>query len=190
MRLTRPSTRPLSALPVAIAAATLALLCAAVPPAPAPAHPLRAPQRPSRSAPGRAAAAAPAPAAAAERLVEEFSFVLSDFAMTHQGEDKRLNITLRYRYVPAIKDSAYPDYQWLMRDVRGFLTGYPNEADYWEIVNKKLTRMLLERYPSLAEVTSTIEVSPTPSLPHVRASTVTRARARARTGEAAPRRQP
>jgi hypothetical protein len=112
-----------------------------------------------------------------ERLVEEFSFVLSDFAMTHQGEDKRLNLTLRYRYVPAIQDTAYPDYQWLMRDLREFLTGYPNETDYWEIVNKKLTGMLLERYPSLASVTSTIQVSPTASLPHVRASTVTRTRA-------------
>jgi hypothetical protein len=34
-------------------------------------------------------------------------------------------------------------------------------------------------YPSVASVTSTIEVSPTPALPHVRASTVTRARAAA-----------
>ena len=63
-----------------------------------------------------------------------------------------------------------------MRDIGQFLTHYPGQMDYWEIVNKQMTQMLLKKYPMLASITSVIEVGPTRSLPHVRLCIVTRSR--------------
>jgi hypothetical protein len=114
--------------------------------------------------------------AAAGSVGEEFAFLLQQFPMYHQREHHRLNIAVRYRYAPGITNAQYPDYQWLMRDIDQFLTHYPSQMDYWEIVNKQMTQMLLKKYPMLASITSVIEVGPTPSLPHVRFCTVTRSR--------------
>jgi len=114
--------------------------------------------------------------AAAGPLDEEFAFLLQQFPMYHQREHHRLNIAVRYRYARGIANKLYPDYQWLMRDIDQFLTRYPGQMDYWEIVNKQMTQMLMNKYPMLASITSVIEVGPTPSLPHVRLCIVTRSR--------------
>ena len=87
-----------------------------------------------------------------------------------------VSIAVRYRYVRGIANQLYPDYQWLMREIEQFLTHYPRPMDYWEIVNKHLTQMLLKKYPMLASVTSVIEVGPTRSVPHARLCIVTRSR--------------
>jgi hypothetical protein len=113
---------------------------------------------------------------AAGPLDEEFAFLLQQFPMYHQREHHRLNIAVRYRYAPGITNAQYPDYQWLMRDIGQFLTHYPGQMTYWEIVNKQMTQMLLKKYPMLATITSVIEVGPTRSLPHVRLCIVTRSR--------------
>ena len=114
--------------------------------------------------------------AAAGPLDEEFAFLLQQFPMYHQREHHRLNIAVRYRYAPGIANKLYPDYQWLMRDIDQFLTYYPGQMDYWEIVNKQMTQMLMKKYPMLASITSVNEVGPTRSLPHVRLCIVTRSR--------------
>jgi len=110
------------------------------------------------------------------RAIEEFSFVIKDFRVDHQGENHNLNISISYRYVANISRSDYPDFRWLAKDVERLLTGYPNEDDYWEIVNKQLTALLLKKYPALTNVTSEIKVDPSPKVAYTRMSRVTRAR--------------
>ena len=110
-------------------------------------------------------------------LMEEFSFLIRDFKVTHQGGNT-LNINVRYRYKANTLVSDYPDFRLIAKDIETFLTNYPNDTDYWEIVNKKITLLLLDKYSALASVTSEIEVSPTTTVPYLRSSIVTRTRGR------------
>ena len=109
-------------------------------------------------------------------LVEEFSFLLKDFRMDHQGQANNLNISISYRYAANITKADYPDFRWLAKDVETFLTNYPNEDDYWEIVNKQITALLLKKYTGVAAITCEIKVDPTSVVPYTRSSRVTRER--------------
>ena len=109
-------------------------------------------------------------------LVEEFSFSLNNFKLDHQGENNNLNIWISFRYVANITKSQYPDFRWLAKDVETLLSHYPNEDDYWEIVNKQVTALLLKKYPALASVTCELKVDPSANVPYSRSSRVTRER--------------
>lgn len=109
-------------------------------------------------------------------LVEEFSFSLKDFKIDHQGENNTLNISISYRYVANITNAEYPDFRRLAKDVETLLTNYPNEDDYWEIVNKEVTSLLLKKYPALIGVTCELKVDPSRNVPYSRSSRVTRER--------------
>jgi len=113
-------------------------------------------------------------------LVEEFSFLIKDFKVDHQSELNTLNITISYRYVVNIPNADYPDFRLLAKDVETLLTNYPNEVDYWEIVNKNLTSLLMKKYPAISRLTSEITADPTRLDPYVRSTRVTRERAPAK----------
>ena len=113
-----------------------------------------------------------------ETLVEEFSFSLKDFKMDHQGETNNLNISISFRYVANITKADYPDFRWLAKDVESLLNNYPNKDDYWEIVNKQVTALLLKKYPALTSVSCEIKVDPSRLVPYARSSRVTRERRR------------
>lgn len=108
--------------------------------------------------------------------IEEFSFLIKDFKMDHQGQANNLNISISYRYVASIKKADYPDFRWLAKDVETLLNSYPNEDDYWEIVNKQITSLLLTKYSGIASITCEIKVDPTSVVPYTRSSRVTRDR--------------
>ncbi|HET6852631.1 MAG TPA: hypothetical protein VFH46_09920 [Pyrinomonadaceae bacterium] len=114
--------------------------------------------------------------AGANGLVEEFSFSIKDFKIDHQGESNVLNISISYRYVDNIANSEYPDFRSLAHDVETFLTSYPNEDDYWEIVNKQITALLLKKYAAITSVTCELKVEPSRLVPYTRSSRATRAR--------------
>jgi hypothetical protein len=115
-------------------------------------------------------------AAYAQALVEEFSFTIKDFKMDHQTQTNNLNISISYRYLTNIQKSDYPDFRWLAKDVESLLANYPNKDDYWEIVNKQITSLLLNKYPGVASVTCELKVDPTSLVPYTRSSRVTRER--------------
>lgn len=102
--------------------------------------------------------------------------MLKDFKIDHQGENNVLNISISFRYEPSITKAEYPDFRWLAKDVETLLSNYPNEDDYWEIVNKQVTALLLKKYPALASVTCELKVDPSRNVPYSRASRVTRER--------------
>jgi hypothetical protein len=68
---------------------------------------------------------------------------------------------VRYEYKSGIPDNAYPDFRYMARDIEAYLANYPNEVDYWELVNKKLTAIPLEKYTVLRKIAAEITVSPT-----------------------------
>ena len=109
-------------------------------------------------------------------LVEEFSFLIKDFKIDHQGETNVLNISISYRYTANISNSEYPDFRSLARDVETFLSNYPNEDDYWEILNKQITALLLKKYPTITSVTCELKVEPSRLVPYTRSSRATRER--------------
>ena len=115
-------------------------------------------------------------AAYSQSLVEEFSFVIKDFKMDHQTQTNNLNISISYRYVDNIQTPEYPDFRWLAKDVETLLSKYPNKVDYWELVNKRVTLMLLDKYSGIVSVTCELQVDPTSLVPYTRTSRVTRAR--------------
>ena len=110
------------------------------------------------------------------QLSEEFSFLIKDFKIDHQGEVNTLNISISYRYVVNIANSDYPDFRWLAKDIETLLSNYPNKTDYWEIVNKQITALLMKKYPALSSVTCEVKVNPSPQVPYSRSSRVTRDR--------------
>lgn len=107
-------------------------------------------------------------------LTEEFSFAIQDFKMNHQTQINNININFRYCYETGIENSKYPDFRALVKDIQDSLNNYPNEEDYWEIVNKNLTLMVLKKYPMLASVTNEMQISPTGLVPFLRSSIVSR----------------
>jgi hypothetical protein len=115
-------------------------------------------------------------AAYSQALVEEFSFTIKDFRMDHQTQSNNLNISISYRYIANIQKSEYPDFRWLAKDVESLLANYPNKDDYWEIVNKQITSLLLNKYPGIASVTCDLKVDPSSLVPYTRSSRVTRER--------------
>ena len=116
-------------------------------------------------------------------LVEEFSFLIKDLKINHQSELNNLNISVSYRYVVNITNSEYPDFRLLAKDIESLLINYPNETDYWEIVNKQLTSLLLKKYPPLMSVTCELKVDPSRLDPYIRSSRVTRERPSARSNQ-------
>jgi len=111
-----------------------------------------------------------------QSLVEEFSFQIKDFKMDHQTQTNNLNISISYRYIANIEKAQYPDFRWLAKDVETLLSNYPNKDDYWEIVNKQITSLLLNKYPAITTVTCELKVDPSSLIPYARSSRVTRER--------------
>jgi hypothetical protein len=120
---------------------------------------------------------APNPCDRRTSTVHEFGFRIAQFPLEHQGEQHKLDLDVRYHYADKLAVEQYPDFVPLDREVREFLTNYKPEETFWEVVNEQLATRLLEKNPSLADVTIEIQVDPTSRLPYRRHSRVTRSRA-------------
>ena len=125
---------------------------------------------------GSALAQGPASRNQQDRLTEEFVFEIRDFKFHHQGQDNNLNLTILLRYKPNISKAQYPDFRWIAKDIETLLRNYPNGDDYWEIVNKRLTLLVLEKYSQVTKIESRLEVFASASIPYFRSSRVTRFR--------------
>lgn len=107
-----------------------------------------------------------------EQQEEIFTFEVPTYAIQHQG-GAILNIKVAYRLTPdAIDKQDYPDFIPIRKDIDNFFVTYPNETDYWEIVNKKLVQFILNKYPQMSSLSLEIVVMPTPREPFRRSSIV------------------
>lgn len=103
-----------------------------------------------------------------ERSSSHHQFVLENYAIVHQGHHQ-VTITMAYR-LDAIGSSPTPGE--LQHYIDSFLQTYPNETDYWELVNRNLVIALINTYQSLIDVTLELAVAPCESFPHQRGSIV------------------
>ena len=78
---------------------------------------------------------------------EGWSFKFDNYAVKHQGKAV-LDLEISYRYKNGIGKSKlinYPDFVPTYKFIDNFFVNYPNETDYWEILNKKLIESLLTK---------------------------------------------
>ena len=107
-----------------------------------------------------------------EQHQEIFAFQVPNYPIQHQ-KGAILNIKVAYRLTPeAITQNTYPDFVPIRKDIDQFLVNYPNEVDFWEIVNKKLVQVILDKYPQMSSLSIELAVSPTPGEPFPRSSIV------------------
>jgi hypothetical protein len=100
-------------------------------------------------------------------------FWVSGYLLEHQHMTNTVNIAVDY----TLKDNSSALHTsnstvWFDR-ITQFLTEYPNEDDFWEIVNRKLTQTMLQEHPELRSLTISLEVLPRATIPYSCTSTVT-----------------
>ncbi|BAU12405.1 hypothetical protein LEP3755_29340 [Leptolyngbya sp. NIES-3755] len=80
-------------------------------------------------------------------LDEAWEFKFDDYAIDHQG-GATINLTIDYDYIDGIgieDPLEYPEFTQIYNYIDNFLKTYPNETDFWEIVNKNLVTDLLTK---------------------------------------------
>ncbi|MBU6229035.1 MAG: DUF5399 domain-containing protein [Cyanobacteria bacterium REEB459] len=95
---------------------------------------------------------------------EVFGIALKQYPVDHQGLVS-LSIDVTYRLhtpIDTLDASVYPDYLDMVQSIKQFLADYPNESDYWEVVNKQLAQLLLDQYPTLSSVQLKMGLMPSP----------------------------
>lgn len=112
-----------------------------------------------------------------EQNQEIFAFQVPNYPTQHQG-GAILDFKVAYRLTPeAIAENNYPDFIPIRKDIDKFMLNYSqnkkNDYDYWEIVNKKLAKFILDKYPQMASLKIEMNVFPTPKEAYQRSSIVT-----------------
>ncbi|MEM9976314.1 MAG: hypothetical protein AAF808_01670 [Cyanobacteria bacterium P01_D01_bin.2] len=94
----------------------------------------------------------------------------SSIVILHQGMSSHIDFFLQY----GLNDGGSNlEDDTLIRDVAELLMNYPEDYDYWEIVNVSITQNLLEKYPQLDYITLQLEIHPRTRVPYHCVSTVT-----------------
>ncbi len=76
---------------------------------------------------------------------ESWTFAMDDYVVQHQGLHV-IDLEVSYDYRPGIGSDnpfEYPNFLPLATYINNFFLQYPNETDFWEIVNRKLVEGLM-----------------------------------------------
>lgn len=101
--------------------------------------------------------------------IELAAVLMKDLKICHQLEWRNLSISLEYEselHGKSLNVSLVKEY------VRQFLNEYPNETDFWEIMNGHLVRALLQEFPDMQKLKSVLSLKPDRTLSFPRESTV------------------
>lgn len=104
---------------------------------------------------------------------EEYGFTIPDLVIAHSTAQAVVTVTIRYVYEPDVEEAQYVDFNQVAKTARGFLTAKRDPNTYWEVLNKTLTRTILDAYPVLVGVTSELSVKPNRADPLPNVSIVT-----------------
>jgi hypothetical protein len=106
------------------------------------------------------------------RHQEIFTFYMPTFATKHQN-GAILNFKVTYRYTPeAIAKKDYLEFVAVTKEIEKYLTNYPNQTDFWEILNTNLVKQLLNKYPQMSALSIDFKIMPTSEAAFARTSTV------------------
>lgn len=105
--------------------------------------------------------------------MQNWSVSVKGYAVEHHHMANTVNIAVKY----ALKESSTAlntaNFMPLLNRVTQFLVEYPNENDYWEVVNRRLTETILQEHPEIRSLTISLEVLPRDPIPYTGISTVT-----------------
>lgn len=96
---------------------------------------------------------------------------IKNYRIKHQGLNT-LNIVIEYSYHYGLAIANAFNTDLIYRQLNLLLINYPNEEDFWEVMNCYLTEGILKLNPQLSEVTITIAVHPNGEFPYHRSTTV------------------
>ncbi|MGV2830398.1 hypothetical protein [Myxosarcina sp. GI1(2024)] len=106
-------------------------------------------------------------------ILRKNQLTIENYQIKHQGT-KTLNIRLEYSYHYELTVVNYLSTDLIYRQLNLLLLNYnyPNEEDFWEVMNCYLTDRILRLNPMLSEVTIAIAVHPNSEFPYHRSTTV------------------
>jgi len=78
---------------------------------------------------------------------ETFSFALSNYGLGYQGGAiVDVNVDMKFKDgIGVANPFDYPEFVSIVNYIKGYLVRYPNEAYFWEILNKNLAASLLSQ---------------------------------------------
>ena len=83
---------------------------------------------------------------------KEFSFKIDDYEVDHQGGAiLDIGVNLKYRKKAGDEDPQdYLEFQQIINYIDNYLINYPNETDYWEVLNKNMsTSLMTDEVPTI-----------------------------------------
>lgn len=99
--------------------------------------------------------------------VETISLPIERYGIEQQGPNV-IDLLTTLTYKPGIRNSEYPDFDPVYKDLFRMMETYPVESHYWETMIKAMSAEILAKYPAFSEVKMEMNVYPTSSLtyPH------------------------
>ena len=94
-------------------------------------------------------------------------FSVRGLKICHQN--KWRNMTVELEYDTNFNENPV-DAQSIRKDVLEFLNSYPNQSDFWEVMNTKLVDSLIQKFPAINILRSKLSLAPDASLSFHRAS--------------------
>jgi hypothetical protein len=105
--------------------------------------------------------------------MQNWSFSVKGYAVEHQHIANTINIAVKYSLKESSTALNAANFMPLLNRMTQFFVEYPNEDDYWEVVNRRLTEMILQEHPEMRSITISLEVLHRDTIPHTGISTVT-----------------
>lgn len=100
------------------------------------------------------------------------SFFIKEYPINHQGNN-RLNISVSFTDQNDDLTKEAKTIDAIHAQIKDFFTNYPDEWDFWEVLNQKLVKAIFASHPVMSYITIKLEVLPTEKFPNIRTTTVT-----------------
>jgi hypothetical protein len=105
--------------------------------------------------------------------MQNWSFAVKGYTVKHQHIVNTVNVVVKYSLQGSSTTLNISNFMSLPNRITQFFVEYPNEDDYWEVVNRRLTEMILREHPEMRSLTISLEVLHRDTIPHTGISTVT-----------------
>jgi hypothetical protein len=96
---------------------------------------------------------------------ERVSFKITGLVICHQLEWRNMTLSMKF-------DTRLEDVHAVKQFVMTFLQQYDKEMDFWEIMNAKLAHAIVQQFPEITYMKSSIHLAPDRTLSFPRQSTV------------------
>lgn len=90
---------------------------------------------------------------------ESYSIEIEHFNVDLDSAKRFVNVTATWKFKSNPTQNDYLDSNVVNFDIKEFLTNYPNKkTDFWEVINRKLTQHLMQKYTQIRALSIKIEV--------------------------------